>query len=122
MAGGISDETSSGRNVRALGDRAAAFMLPFSVRMSSEPKRLLNVYQMMAGHCLLFSVDGDEYKGGVAFLHLVCPVNPLWPTGDCPDWGGLLFSCVYLPLGEQKRTHLCASIPPRPEIRLHSLF
>lgn len=42
---------------------------PISVRMLSGDKCLLNVYQMMAVHCLLFLENGDMYRG-VAFLHL----------------------------------------------------
>lgn len=39
---------------------------------------------MMAVHCLLFLENGDMYRG-VVFLHLACPVNPLWPNGDWPE-------------------------------------
>ena len=42
---------------------------PISVRMLSGDKCLLNVYQMMAVHCLLFWENGDMYRG-VVFLHL----------------------------------------------------
>lgn len=27
---------------------------------------------------------GDMYRG-VVFLHLACSVNPLWPSGTCPE-------------------------------------
>jgi len=57
---------------------------PINVRMLSEDKCLLNVYQMMAVHCLLFSENGDMYRG-VVFPHLACSLNPLLPSGPWPE-------------------------------------
>lgn len=86
--------------------------------MLSGDKCLLNVYQMMAVHCLLFLENGDMYRG-VVFLHLACSVNPLWPSGARPEACYPVFTSQ-----EQNRTssHLQGSISCRPEIRLHGFF
>lgn len=112
----------SGCNMRARGDLAAApygtSMFPYSVRMLSEQKRWLNVYQMMAGHCWLFLVHGDMYKGCGASTFSLFGESTLAPWRLA---GGVLFSCVYLS-GTEADPASPLSVPPRPEIRLHSLF
>lgn len=91
---------------------------PNSIRMLSADKCLLNVYQMMAVHCLLFLENGDMCKGVVS-PYLDRAVNPLWPSGAWPGACYPVFTSQ-----EQNRTfpHLKDPNPRRPEIRLHSLF
>lgn len=86
--------------------------------MLSGDKCLLNVYQMMAVHCLLFWENGDMYRG-VVFPHLASgPVDPLWPSGVEASYP------VFTSQGAEPdlRLHRRGSVPCLPEIRLRIAY
>lgn len=106
--GHYSNNMLSGCNLRVRsGPHTSQYVLPsvspIDVRMLSDDTCLLNVYQMTAGHCLLFLVNRDKYRGAV-LLHLARSVSP---AGSC--WSAAMVArlvILCLPLGN--RTGPCS--------------